>query len=224
MTRHDPCGSAGAPVAAASGEADSAWRAGVAEPELVQPAVRSSAARARRNDRTTMADPTAHAPLTGGRAAEPSGPSQNRTPGCGGPAGPCPGDARDVMDRPLLTSGVLRHAERIHGDQEIVRRRGGESTKTTFAGLARRARLLGVALTAGGVRPGQRIGTLAPNTIDHVEILFAVTGIGAVFHPIPSTTTTTSGRCRPFPATSTGRPGRCRASTRPTASEVFRRS
>jgi acyl-CoA synthetase (AMP-forming)/AMP-acid ligase II len=89
-----------------------------------------------------------------------------------------------MMDRPLLTSGVLRHAELIHGDQEVVCRRGGRSTTTTFAELARRSRLLASALAACGIRPGDRVGTLAWNTTSHVEMLFAATGIGAVFHPI----------------------------------------
>jgi fatty-acyl-CoA synthase len=89
-----------------------------------------------------------------------------------------------MMDRPLLTSGVLRHAELVYGDQEVVCRRGGRSTTTTFAELARRTRLLASALSACGIRPGDRVGTLAWNTTDHVEILFAATGIGAVFHPI----------------------------------------
>ena len=89
-----------------------------------------------------------------------------------------------MMDRPLLTSGVLRHAEVIYGDQEVVCRRGGRSTATTFAELAWRTRCLASALSACGIRPGDRVGTLAWNTTDHVEILFAATGIGAVFHPI----------------------------------------
>jgi fatty-acyl-CoA synthase len=89
-----------------------------------------------------------------------------------------------MMDRPLLTSGVLRHAELIYGDQEVVCLRGGRSTATTFAELARRTRLLASALSACGIRPGDRVGTLAWNTTNHVEILFAATGIGAVFHPI----------------------------------------
>ena len=90
-----------------------------------------------------------------------------------------------MMDRPLLVSSLIAHAARYHGDTEIVSRTvEGSIHRSTYArGASARARLAN-ALTRLGVRPGDRVGTLAWNGYRHFELYFAVSGIGAVCHTI----------------------------------------
>jgi fatty-acyl-CoA synthase len=90
-----------------------------------------------------------------------------------------------MMDSPLLISSLLRHAEAWHGAREIVSRSvEGPVHRTSWAEVARRARRLANALGALGVRPGDRVGTLAWNTWRHLEIYYGVSGGGAVCHTI----------------------------------------
>ncbi|HEX3066900.1 MAG TPA: AMP-binding protein, partial [Dongiaceae bacterium] len=85
----------------------------------------------------------------------------------------------------LLISSILDHAARHHGQGEIVSRRDdGALSRTTYAVLARRARSLAAVLRTLGVRPGDRVGTMAMNSDRHFELYYAITGIGAVCNTI----------------------------------------
>ena len=89
------------------------------------------------------------------------------------------------MDRPLLISALLTHAERLHGDREIVSRRvEGDVHRSTYRELGQRARRLANAVAALGVERGQRVGTLAWNGYRHMELYYAVSGSGAVLHTL----------------------------------------
>jgi 3-(methylthio)propionyl---CoA ligase len=90
-----------------------------------------------------------------------------------------------MMDRPLLISSVLRHAELQHPEREIVsitadHPRHRQTFRQTFA----RVRQLANALRAAGVLPGERIATLAWNDFRHLEVYYAVSGSGYVCHTI----------------------------------------
>jgi fatty-acyl-CoA synthase len=88
-----------------------------------------------------------------------------------------------MMQQPLLISSLLRHAERHHGDQEIVSRRvEGDIHRQTYRDLAVRSRRMANALAALGVADGDRVGTLAWNGHRHMELYYAVSGAGAVLH------------------------------------------
>ena len=88
-----------------------------------------------------------------------------------------------MMDRPLLISSLLTHAESQHGGQEIVSRRvEGDMHRTTYRELGQRARRLANALVTQGIRPGDRVATLAWNGYRHMELYYAVSGSGAVIH------------------------------------------
>jgi acyl-CoA synthetase (AMP-forming)/AMP-acid ligase II len=90
-----------------------------------------------------------------------------------------------MMNQPLLISSQLEFASRFHSSVEVVTRTvEGPIVRTTWGHVARRVRKLANALVAAGIRPGDRIATLAWNTQRHLELYFAVSGIGAVLHTI----------------------------------------
>jgi acyl-CoA synthetase (AMP-forming)/AMP-acid ligase II len=90
-----------------------------------------------------------------------------------------------MMDAPLLISGLLRHADRHHGDTEIVSKNvDGSLHRYTYREAHARVRRLANALKALGVKPHDRVATLAWNGYRHFEIYYAVAGSGAVIHTI----------------------------------------
>jgi fatty-acyl-CoA synthase len=90
-----------------------------------------------------------------------------------------------MMSMPLLTSSLLVHAERHHADREIVSRRvEGDLHRMTYRDLAARSRRLAKALGRLGVHSPDRVATLAWNGHRHMELYYAVSGMGAVLHTI----------------------------------------
>jgi fatty-acyl-CoA synthase len=90
-----------------------------------------------------------------------------------------------IMDRPLLISSLLEHADRVAGDREIVTRSvEGPIHRYTYRDAHTRSRQLANALTSLGVQLGDRIATLAWNTYRHFETYYAVSGIGAITHTL----------------------------------------
>ncbi len=90
-----------------------------------------------------------------------------------------------MMDEPLLIASLLRHADRYHGDTEIVSRTT-EATihRYTYRDAHIRARKLANALGRLGVAAGDRVGTLAWNGYRHFELYYAVSGMGGVIHTV----------------------------------------
>lgn len=90
-----------------------------------------------------------------------------------------------MQDRPLLISSLIEHAARYHPDVEIVSRTcEGPIVRINWRALARRVAKLANALRRLGIRPGDRVASLAWNTHRHVELYFAVSGIGAVLNTV----------------------------------------
>lgn len=90
-----------------------------------------------------------------------------------------------MMQMPLLISSLLQHAERHHGEQEIVSRRvEGDLHRTSYRQLAGRCRRLASTLTRRGIKASDRVATLAWNGYRHLELYYAVSGAGAILHTI----------------------------------------
>lgn len=90
-----------------------------------------------------------------------------------------------MMDRPLLTTGLLRHAAQNHGQQIISARFAAEAPmRYTWRDAWARAQTLAHVLGELGVKPGDRVGTLAWNDHRHLELYYALPGIGAVCHTV----------------------------------------
>ena len=90
-----------------------------------------------------------------------------------------------MQSQPLLISGLIDHAERHHGDAEVVSRRvEGDIHRSTWAGVARRSRQVAHALDGLNLLFSDRVATLAWNGYRHLELYFGVSGSGRVLHTI----------------------------------------
>ena len=90
-----------------------------------------------------------------------------------------------MQDWPLTVDRILDHAKNWHGHREVVTRSvEGPIVRTTYADIHRRAKRVSGALLDWGVKPGDRIATLAWNTGDHIEVWYGIMGIGAVCHTL----------------------------------------
>jgi fatty-acyl-CoA synthase len=90
-----------------------------------------------------------------------------------------------MMERPLLISDMIRYAAEDHPDAEIVSSTvEGSLHRYTYEDSLARISQLAHALRAQGIRPGDRVATLAWNGYRHFELYFAISGIGAVCHTI----------------------------------------
>ena len=90
-----------------------------------------------------------------------------------------------MMEAPLLVSSLIEDAGDVYPNQEIVTRTvEGPIHRYTWSDARARARKLGSALVAQGIREGDRLGTLAWNTHRHLEVYYGVSGIGGVCHTL----------------------------------------
>jgi fatty-acyl-CoA synthase len=90
-----------------------------------------------------------------------------------------------MMDQPLLISGIIEFAGRHYANSEIVSQRvEGDLHRYTFRECRQRAKRLAQALQALGVGMGDRVGTLAWNGYRHLEAYYGVSGSGAVLHTV----------------------------------------
>ena len=90
-----------------------------------------------------------------------------------------------MQDFELRAMRLLDHAAREHGPREIVTRwADGTETRTNWTGIARDARRLAQALERLGVKPGERVATLAMNHSRHLVAWYGTIGMGGVIHTI----------------------------------------
>ena len=90
-----------------------------------------------------------------------------------------------MQDWPLRVMRLVDHAEREHGTREVVSAwADGSITRTTWAAIARDARKMAQALVALGIKPGDRVATLAMNHAPHLTAWYGAIGMGGVLHTI----------------------------------------
>jgi fatty-acyl-CoA synthase len=89
-----------------------------------------------------------------------------------------------MMDYPLTLRHMLWRAERLFDKKEIVTQREEGQHRYSYTDLARRVGQLANVLTSLGVRPGDRVATLAWNNYRHLELYYAVPCTGAVLHTL----------------------------------------
>jgi fatty-acyl-CoA synthase len=90
-----------------------------------------------------------------------------------------------MQDWPLTVDKILDHAAEWHGGREVVTRSvEGPIVRTTYGEIRRRAKRLSSALAELGIKPGDRVATLAWNSGRHMEAWYAIMGMGAVCHTL----------------------------------------
>lgn len=90
-----------------------------------------------------------------------------------------------MMYQQLSIASLIDHAARYHGDTEIVSAvTEGGFERLDWATVGANARRIASALVRRGMKPGDRIATLAWNNRRHLELYFGVPGAGMVCHTI----------------------------------------
>ena len=90
-----------------------------------------------------------------------------------------------MMSFPLTVPALVRRAASLFAQRPVSGRRPDRRiTRTTYGQVIERVRRLGAALTDLGVRPGDRVATLAWASQEHLEAYLAIPSIGAVLHTL----------------------------------------
>ena len=90
-----------------------------------------------------------------------------------------------MMDVPLIASRLIEHAGRHHAHTSVVTRElDGSIVHSNWGTVRDRAARLANGLLARGFTGETRMASLAWNTADHIEVYYAVLGIGAPLHTL----------------------------------------
>ncbi len=90
-----------------------------------------------------------------------------------------------MQDWTMRVTAVIDHAAREAGTREIVTRwADGTETRTNWAGIRSDALKMAQALVALGIKPGDRVASLAMNHSRHLVSWYGVAGMGGVLHTI----------------------------------------
>ncbi|HEX8055861.1 MAG TPA: AMP-binding protein, partial [Novosphingobium sp.] len=90
-----------------------------------------------------------------------------------------------MQDWELRVSLLLDHAAREHGTREIVTQwADGSQSRATWASIRVDALKMVQALKRFGIKPGDRVATLAMNHGRHLVAWYGATGVGGVLHTI----------------------------------------
>src|SRR5580693_3385476 len=89
-----------------------------------------------------------------------------------------------MQDYELSLQHVLWRVERLHQKKEVVTKREQGVHRMTNAELVPRINRLAGALKRLGIKPGDRVATLAYNNHRHLELYYAVPCMGAVLHTL----------------------------------------
>jgi fatty-acyl-CoA synthase len=89
-----------------------------------------------------------------------------------------------MQDYELSLQHVLWRLERLHYKKEVVTKRDDGFHRITNGEMVSRINRLAGALKRLGVKPGDRVATLAFNNYRHLELYYAVPCMGAVLHTL----------------------------------------
>jgi fatty-acyl-CoA synthase len=89
-----------------------------------------------------------------------------------------------MQDYALTVDRFLDHGAKWHGRATVVTAVGGKDVTLDYATLRDRSNRLSGALLDLGLKPGDRIATLAWNTHHHVEVWYGAMGVGLVCHTL----------------------------------------
>ena len=90
-----------------------------------------------------------------------------------------------MQDWTMRVTHVIDHAAREAGSREIVTRwADGSETRTDWTGIRRDAKKMAQALQALGLKPGDKVASLAMNHSRHLVSWYGVAGMGGVLHTV----------------------------------------
>ncbi|MBK9011171.1 long-chain-fatty-acid--CoA ligase [Novosphingobium sp.] len=90
-----------------------------------------------------------------------------------------------MQNVPLTVDRVIDHAAAWHGGREVVSRDAdGRVTRTTYAAVHADAKRVSNALAAEGIKPGDRVATMAWNGARHLAAWYGASCMGAVLHTL----------------------------------------
>nr|WP_295235604.1 AMP-binding protein [uncultured Brevundimonas sp.] len=89
-----------------------------------------------------------------------------------------------MQDYALTVDRFLDHGAKWHGDRVVVTGGGEGDSSIGYGDLRDRANRLSGALIDLGLRPGDRIATLAWNTQHHLEVWYGAMGVGLICHTL----------------------------------------
>src|SRR6266571_887459 len=89
-----------------------------------------------------------------------------------------------MQDYELSLQHVLWRIERLHQKREVVTKRDEGIHRITYGEMVPRINRLAGALKRLGVKPGDRVATLAWNNSRHLELYYAIPCTGAVLHTL----------------------------------------
>jgi len=89
-----------------------------------------------------------------------------------------------MQDYELSLQHVLWRIERLHQRRQVVTKRDEDIHRTSYGEMVPRINRLAGALKRVGVKPGDRVATLAWNNNRHLELYYAVPCMGAVLHTL----------------------------------------
>lgn len=90
-----------------------------------------------------------------------------------------------MQEIPLSVARILDYGSTIHGNTTVTSWGPDGPEVTTFAAIGARAAALANGLRDElGIDGDQRVGTLMWNCAEHLEVMFAVASMGAVFQPV----------------------------------------
>ncbi|MEQ9316571.1 MAG: AMP-binding protein [Henriciella sp.] len=90
-----------------------------------------------------------------------------------------------MQDYTLTLDRMIDHAAKWHPDKSVVTRRfDGSLARIGYADLRTRALKISAVLRTLGMKPGDRVATLAWNSQAHMECWYGIMGLGAVCHTL----------------------------------------
>ncbi|MEL6282153.1 MAG: long-chain fatty acid--CoA ligase [Pseudomonadota bacterium] len=90
-----------------------------------------------------------------------------------------------MQDWLLVSTTIIDHAARFHGDRRILTRSAeGPVVTSNWAQIRDKARRVAAGLRKLGLQPGDRVGVMAWNTGRHLEVWHGVPGAGGVTHSL----------------------------------------
>ena len=90
-----------------------------------------------------------------------------------------------MMYQPLLISSLIEHAARYHGDTAVWSKEvDGHVTHSDWLTISNNSKRLAKALATLGLKPSERLATLAWNNQRHLVAWYAISGSGMICHTI----------------------------------------